>query len=169
MVAQGRDLRPGTRFFANNVAFRKALFVRYPFPQQRGTFRGACRNLVELLDREGVVGCTNPAARVAHPPPNGLRHLLFRGLLQGRDVLRQRKHDAYHVFVGHPFLDPCILVAGQGLRGMRNVIADRKRVALSWPGVPVALAIWSLFTLAQLTGLGIERLRPGLIARNVSI
>ncbi len=162
------ETREGTDFFANNVAFRKSLFERYPFPQQFGTFRGACRNLAELLDREAVVGCRTSAAQVMHPPPNGLRHFVTRGLLQGRDFFLQREQDAYHVFVGLPLLDASILIAGQGLRGLRRIVGLRERVGLSRLGLPVALTIWSAYTLTQFVGLGIERLRPGLLARGAS-
>ncbi len=163
------DAGAGADFLASNVAFRRTLFERYPFPQESGTSRGACRNLVELLDREGVVGRRNPAARVMHPPPAGLVHCLVRGLVQGRDFLRQRRDDAYHVFTWRPFVDAWTLVAGQGLRGIRDLVVDRERVGLSWPGVPVAVAIWSAFTIARLAGVGLERLRPGRIGRHLSI
>jgi hypothetical protein len=88
--------RPGpvveTRsFFANNLAFRRSLYERYPFPRLRGTSRGACIALAEQFVEEGITVYRNPTARVGHPAPNGLKHFIWRALAQGRDRLSRER------------------------------------------------------------------------------
>ena len=75
-------------FFANNVAFRRDVALRYPFVPLADSSRGACRMLARRLTADGRGLFVNTAARVSHPAPNGIRHLFLRGLAQGRDNLR---------------------------------------------------------------------------------
>jgi len=79
-------------FFVNNVAFRRALYLRFPFPEVPGASRGACVLMAKNLVAASVPIYSNPNARVSHPPPNGGRHFFWRALAQGRDrVLRERQ------------------------------------------------------------------------------
>jgi len=82
-------------FFANNVAFRRDVAVRYPFVPLEGTSRGACRLLARRLTADGRGLFVNTAARVSHPAPNGVRHLLLRGLAQGRGVEADRQASSH--------------------------------------------------------------------------
>ena len=74
-------------FWANNVLFRRSCFLSHPYEEHTATgeTRNACRRLAERLVAEGIEIHTVGAARAAHPPPNGLRHCLIRGLAEGRD------------------------------------------------------------------------------------
>ena len=79
------------RFYANNVAFRRRTFERFPFPLAGQASRGSCLALATQLADAGIPIWSNSAARMSHPPPNGLHHFIVRALAQGRDrFLRER-------------------------------------------------------------------------------
>jgi glycosyltransferase involved in cell wall biosynthesis len=71
-------------FFANNVIFRRELFLDYKFPDLP-LYRGHCTALGNRLLRQGVRLYQQTNARVAHPPPNGT-HFIHRALSEGHDV-----------------------------------------------------------------------------------
>ena len=75
------------RFFANSVAFRRELFLRYHFPRAREMDRGSCLLLAGHLRESGIGIYENPEARVTHPAPNGCREFLVRALGEGRDAI----------------------------------------------------------------------------------
>jgi hypothetical protein len=76
----------GTHFWANNVAFRREVFARNPFPApDDGSTRGACADLADFLRGQGIHIWETTAAQVSHPPPNGLQHFLARAVAEGRD------------------------------------------------------------------------------------
>lgn len=71
-------------FFANNVVFRRKLFLAYKFPDLP-LYRGHCSVLGMTLRRQGVRLYQQTNARVAHPPPSPI-HLIHRALSEGYDV-----------------------------------------------------------------------------------
>lgn len=74
------------KFYANNVAFRRDIIRKYPFPDMPfGVTRGACTKLAQELNAAGVLIWTNTGARVYHPPPANLGHYLTRAFAHGRD------------------------------------------------------------------------------------
>lgn len=75
---------------SNNIAFRRALFERLPFPD-RPTFRGQCSELGRLLAAKGIPLYRNPAAQAAHPPPNGAKHFIERASYSGHDECSYRR------------------------------------------------------------------------------
>lgn len=79
--------------FANNLAFRRVAFLGRPFAQH-DTFRGQASALIADLRRAGARIVLQPAARCAHPPPNGLVHLVRRGICEGHDQLLAAQRDA---------------------------------------------------------------------------
>lgn len=87
-----RLVNDARHFFANNVAFRRSVFMQYPFPEMaEGQTRGACTMLCEQLLRSGVRIWRNEAAKASHPAPNGIRHVALRGLAEGRDWAVDRR------------------------------------------------------------------------------
>lgn len=71
-------------FMANNVAFRRELFLDYGFPQHEA-YRYQCVALGQQLVADGIGIYQQTDARCSHPAPNGLRHFLGRGLMAGHD------------------------------------------------------------------------------------
>jgi hypothetical protein len=73
--------------YANNVAFSRDFFLARRFPDEGGLARGACQRLAESIRAEGRKIAYDGSAWVSHPPPNGFRHYVERGVAQGRDNL----------------------------------------------------------------------------------
>ena len=82
--------RPTDRLVSNNIAFRRGVFQRLPFPD-RTTYRGQCSELGRLLARHGIGMLLNPVAQANHPPPEGIRHFISRALHAGNDECRYRR------------------------------------------------------------------------------
>jgi hypothetical protein len=151
-------------FFANNVAFRREVAVRYPFVPLEGTSRGACRLLARRLTEEGRGLFVNTAARVSHPAPNGLRHLLLRGLAQGRDNLlfdRTVGQGAAGASVGRAFR--------MQARAWKRIVRHRRTVALGVLGLPAALAIASMYYACYAVGDAATRVAPGWAGRHLRV
>jgi len=85
----GRLMKP-RKFYANNMMFRTEVFRRCGFRDLGRRSRGACSLLREDLEREGIPIWENRRARVDHPPPMGLRHMIVRALAHGRDHYMKR-------------------------------------------------------------------------------
>jgi hypothetical protein len=134
------DMRQTRAFFANNLAFRRRTFDRFPFPTAHDTSRGACLALAEQLDAVGVSIWCNGAARVSHPPPNGLRHFITRGLAQGRDrFLREQSAGS-------------LITAAAGIVGRlaRNLGRSARDIASGYH--EVGAAVWQLPAIALIAG-----------------
>lgn len=129
-------LRPRTSLFANNLALRREVALRYPFPALAGSSRGACRLLAQRLVAEGRGLFVHTAARVEHPAPHGLRHLLRRALAQGRDDLLLDRATG-----GGGLGASLARVVRAQLRTAKRVLRHRQRVGLRLHAVPAALAI----------------------------
>ena len=123
-------------FFANNVAFRREVFERFPFPEAPGTARGACVRLGWSLRDHGIAIYRNESAQVSHPAPAGPRRALVRALAQGRDraALSRDSQGREHLF-------PPRLAR----RVARSLVLERRRVGLSLAELPVAAAIAGLY------------------------
>jgi hypothetical protein len=75
---------PVRRFWSHNVAFRRALFVQNPFPDDQ-RYRGADATLADSLLARGVQIWQAGGARTVHPPPSGTRPFLVRAAHAGAD------------------------------------------------------------------------------------
>ena len=78
------NVYPIDKLFANNVAFKRETFERFPFPEL-DSFRGQCLVLSEQLRREGLTIYRHDGARVSHPPTNGFTHFCKRAICAGHD------------------------------------------------------------------------------------
>jgi glycosyltransferase involved in cell wall biosynthesis len=113
-------LRPTARLVSNNVAFRRALFKHFPFPD-RPTFRGQCSELASILESRGITMYEEPSARASHPAPDGVRRFLSRAFHAGRD------HAFYDALAGNASI-------AQSLRNWRTDRRHvRERIALRAP------------------------------------
>lgn len=151
-------------FFANNVAFRRDVAVQYPFVPLAGTSRGACRMLARRLTADGRGLFVNTAARVSHPAPNGVRHLVLRGLAQGRDNL------LFDRTVGQGAAAASVSRAlRMQARAWKRIVRHRSTVALGVLGVPAALAIASLYYACYAVGDAATRLAPEWAGRHLRV
>jgi glycosyltransferase involved in cell wall biosynthesis len=84
-------VRPGSRYFANNVAFRRELLERRPIPEGKQFLRGQCTAHAEQLAVDGVIIWQQPHARAVHPPLRRARAFVWRFILVGEEeVMRAR-------------------------------------------------------------------------------
>ncbi len=111
-------LRRVAEFWANNVAFRREVFVRFGGFPEAPLFRGQCCMLAGRLSAGGVAIWVAPAARTVHPPPRGILPLAVRGWHHGRDASAMRGVDAAE----------------------RSWRASARRVQTSWAAVENALS-----------------------------
>jgi hypothetical protein len=166
LAARDGPLEPARYFFANNVAFRRMVLEQYPFPDDSARFRGQCVALADTLRAHGTGIFLNPCARVAHRPPNGLRHFVRRALCHGHDTLITVARD-----------DPQSSRLGPSLRRLRDNVKhafarlrrDHRAVGLPASQLPCALAIAVAYYTLYFAGEVITRFRPGLVRRRFTI
>jgi hypothetical protein len=82
-ATEGRGIQPLRRYSSNNLAFRRELFLKFPFPEHP-TYRGQCGDLGETLLRMGIPMAEHTDARASHPPPP-LRGFVHRAWSAGQD------------------------------------------------------------------------------------
>jgi hypothetical protein len=156
-----RDERsgPGTpvrSFFANNLAFRRALLLEHPFVSPEGTARGACILLATRLADAGVRMVSAPDAIATHPPPNGWRHMVMRAVVQGRDrVLRDPPED-------RRVTGAYLRLARHTARSVWRSVMDGSKVQLPLLQRPAAAMLGCLYYTGYFVGelaahLGVER------------
>ena len=132
-------LRQVTQFFANNLAERREFYLEHPFPDLKGTSRGACLVLARAFARAGIAVYQQPCARVRHPAPNGFGHISRRALAQGRDRLYRERN--FGTRGAASWLAACWRwvrhVGGSTIR----VLRDYRKVGLNPLLVPAAIAV----------------------------
>jgi hypothetical protein len=149
----GGGLERTGRFFANNVAFRRAVFLEHRFPDVP-LVRGQCAILADALAEGGHAIHIQTDARVSHPPPNGAAHFFRRALCQG--------HGYQHRFGGG--------VGGAFRRWRRymrrtvsRIVRHRREVGLGPAGAVAAIAIGGTYYTLCWAGDVITRYRPSLV------
>jgi len=154
LPSSGHGIEKSRGFFANNVAFRREIFAAHNFPET-GQYRGQCGFLAEALGRAGHQVYLSREARVAHPPPEGLRHFLVRALWNGHDdSLRQ----------------------GGGVRRLareyggqlKRIGRDHDRVGLGLAGAAGASLLASAYYALRLAGYLGARAAPNLVRRTLT-
>jgi len=83
-ATHGRGIQPLHRYSSNNLAFRRAVFLKFPFPT-RPTYRGQCGELGQTLLGVGIPILEHTDSRATHPPPAGLSGFVHRSWSAGRD------------------------------------------------------------------------------------
>lgn len=78
-------------FYANNVAFRRAVFAAYRYGSH-DMYRGHCQVMGARLQRDGVPVAFVPAARTIHRFPDRLAELVKLRLLRGEDTIALAPH-----------------------------------------------------------------------------
>jgi hypothetical protein len=123
-------------FYANNVAFRRAVFARTgyaPDADGDGFYRGSCQVLGLALQARGVKLVFADDAHTVHRLPDSARDLLRLRLLRGADAMELAPH------LGRAYLPP----AAQGLARL---------------GLPSAAGVLALRGLCSLAALRRQRL-----------
>ena len=140
-------------FFANNVCFRRELFLRYGFPDLP-LMRGACVELAKRLRADGHRILIDGRARVSHPPPNGAAHFVRRALCEGHDSIQQaRLRGARRRGFG---LATAKRFVTSVRRARARILANRRAVGLGAGGAAaafgLALGYYALCAVGELVG-----------------
>jgi hypothetical protein len=160
-------LVPTKRFFANNMAARRALLVAQPFPNLPH-FRSQCRELARRLDGMGVKMVLQPRARVAHPPPNGLSHFVRQALCDGHDwFLSAQMYDETRSTASVKGAYWRFRAALR--RSLRRIRAGRQAVGLSVSGTVVAAMVAAGFFVCVFLGEVLTRIDPRIVRRHFAI
>jgi hypothetical protein len=133
-------------FFANNVAFRREVFEKFPFPEA-AVYRGRCSLLAAELRDRGVPIFRNLGARVSHPPPKGISQFVLRAFREGRDeiVLLSLRPSGSARSVVETFLERIVWLPWA-------VLGRRERVQLGVSGALVSLGIGYVYYSVKLFG-----------------
>ena len=83
-ATEGRGVQPLRRYSSNNLAFRRAVFLKFLFPTLP-TYRGQCGELGKRLLDVGIPIYEHTDARATHPPPAGVRGFVHRAWSAGQD------------------------------------------------------------------------------------
>lgn len=155
---QGR--RRSDHFFANNVVFRAETLKAFPFPDVP-LVRGKCLVLARTLLSHGKTIFIEPAARVAHPPPNGAWHFVKRALCSGHDnvFLREDKGPG----------GALRRLKGQLKGAASRIFKHRTEVELSVPGAILSLTIAAGYYVLEFLGDLVTLAWPGLIRENLRV
>jgi Glycosyl transferase family 2 len=147
------------RFWANNVAFKRKVFVARPFPEVE-LFRGQCSMLASALRRSHRNIYLNAGAKVSHPPPNGFYHFFSRALCTGSDYC-QRARWRKQASVVHGFRE-----LAEDHRIMSKRISTRSKASsASTVEAIAAYAIGSAFYTAKFVGYLLSLYDNRLVAR----
>lgn len=156
--AREADRRP---LYSNNCAFRAVWIQANPYPHDNG-FKVSCTLLTHRL-REASADVVRVPAYVRHAPLKGLRFLVWRALVTGRDADRKfailkspSRVKRLANALKYSFKRQC--------RVVRRVLAHYRHVGMPWWEVPAAVSLGCVFyslalwgQLARLFGLATDR------------
>lgn len=156
--AEDKKLVAMDSFWASNVAFRKEIFTRFPFPEHTDMARGGCALLATKLLQNGIPIYRSTGAQLRHPPPNGLRHFVMRGISHGRDrlLIVQRIKDAKPITIWQSFT----FLTKNLARSVYRILHYRSKVGLSMIGVPASVVIAGTYYFLYFIGEMITHVSP---------
>ncbi|HUO84575.1 MAG TPA: glycosyltransferase [Thermoanaerobaculia bacterium] len=157
---------PSDRFFANGVAFRRALLDRFVYPD-RPWFRMQCVALGSRLRAEGLTLWMHPGATLEHPAPDSLEGVLRRIPWIAHD------HVQIQLDRGRGRVRAVAIAAAAVMRdlarGTVRALRHWRRADVHPIELPLVLAGAACFQIAVLMTLPLFLLRPDLIATRVRI
>jgi Glycosyl transferase family 2 len=157
------QLEIGSFFHANNVAFRRAVFRRFGFPEL-DAYRAQCSVLGKTLKQAGFPIYVQKKARASHPTPRGIWYFIARALHTGRDLAIF--NDIYWGKTeGHP-----AKVAYWHFRNdlpivLNRVWERRKDVGLGFAGSLFAVLVATTYFSLRAIGEFVGRWKPDLLPR----
>ncbi|MDQ3281786.1 MAG: glycosyltransferase family 2 protein [Acidobacteriota bacterium] len=158
---ESNAVRKVTRFFANLVAFRREVALRFPFPNDH-RMRGQCVSLAQELGRSGITIWEAGGARTMHPAPATAGQFLRRAVWQAYDlVATHRMHASLAVAVAHAAGSIARMTGTRLLRLARHW----PRVARAWWEPPFTAAVIAAFGVLQVAALILPIVTKGVPAR----
>ena len=163
--------RPGMQdspnFYANNVAFRRPVFLDNPFPVSE-SYRGQGIEMARGLRQKGHRIRRHGEAWVNHPSPNGLRHAFVRAIVTGYDIVYWNRYRKRGWLATGPLgaLGRYVRTSG-GV--VRRVFKRRRALHASLPLAASAVLVGLFFRFVVLLSEWTAFVAPKLIRRNFSI
>ncbi len=151
--------------YANNLAFRRAVFLAHGFPT-RPTFRGQATELIRTLRSHGAGVVLQRGARCEHPPPNGLLHFVRHGICDGHDQMRAA---AATVDAPVPWRHTFSSVHWVATAGFERIRARSAALGLTAPSRAVARIVATIYAISVLVGHLLTRWRPGFVPKHLPI
>lgn len=150
-------------FYANNVAFKRALLERYPYPDL-DSFRGQCIVLSEQLRRDHITIYRHDGARTEHPATNGFKHFYRRAICHGHDDMTINRVKNTGALLMSPV--GSVVRLWHGLRStFIRAIRHRGDVGLSVLGAAAAMVLGVLYLLLKFFGEIVTYFNPNLVRR----
>ena len=157
-------LRPAPFLHANNMAIRRALFLKYRFPRMP-LFRGQCYALCQSLKQDDVTIFLHEGARVSHPAPGGLSGFVCNAFRQGHDeVIKAKTADSH----GSDDFQNRFIVLHRALPNtVRRIWVRRNEVGIGVAGALVVTGIAAAYLVVIAIGRLLALLDPRLVRRIV--
>ncbi len=153
------DLVPARNYFANNVAFRRSVFERHPYPKT-DLYRGACLWQTDALARDGIQIYRQYRAGASHPAPRNFLAAIVRGLWEGYDDVLIKRYWQEVMFV------TVVRLYVRALRRLlTGVVRNYRRAGLGRPGAIAAFAIGVVFYTFKFIGSSLTLIRPTFLRR----
>lgn len=155
------EISPARGFFGNNVAFRRDVFERCPFPSGLPIYRGQNVIYSRSLREVGIGIWRQPRARSQHAPPEGILTAIRRFFWTGRDTPRLARLGSAPADA--PFQGDFEPYDRPGAR-VRKVTERVRNIARQQPGMflllPLALPIALACVASFFVGVAVERTWP---------
>jgi Glycosyl transferase family 2 len=147
---------PTASSLVNSIAFRREIFDRYPFPDDRELYIAQCIDLTATLRSRGIGVYMNPRARVSHPPPKFFRS----AVINGHDVvIRERRARNWGPRASLGRLRRNLATAAHRLS------TERGAVGLSRGGAGAAMTIATVYYLISFAAELLTRVNPRIVHR----
>lgn len=156
-----KAVAPARGFYGNNVAFRRSLLRRCPFPSGLPIYRGQNVVYSRVLWEHGISIWRQPRARSAHSPPEGVWPAIRRFYWTGKDtprLIRVGPQIAAAPYQGD--FEPYGRPGGRVRKVWERVRAiSRQQPLLASLCLPIALPIAMACVASFFSGVAAERLR----------
>jgi hypothetical protein len=162
----------GSYIHVNNIAYRKEILEKYPFPLSEGGQRGSCARQMAELREAGIPVYYNHKAKVGHPPPKWFGHFLSRAVGEGRDDYLNAKYSrdllqqnpgvvtAHGKEVREIKVPLSLRTFKKGFNRLQKIVRNRQQADLSLAATPFAIAIMAFYYFLYLLGNLATRLFP---------
>ena len=150
---------------SNNFLAPRDLMLSNPYPKmEQGVTRGADTLLWESLKKKGTKLMTHNGARASHPAPNGMIHILKRGLAEGRDDYMRLFEKEFAV--KNPMLRFFKIYLYRCRKVFKSTLVNGDRVNLKSYEIPGAIGLMLFYFQLYLMGALTTKLLPSVAKSN---
>ena len=163
--SEDKPLEPAVGGYANNLSCRRDVFCANKFPDSQA-FRWHTGLLLQSLTAQGYGVFYQPMARLKHPPPDSLHHIVARAFCEGHDIYLKRESGANDPGLLRPAFWYCVNDFSSFHRAVRD---HGQSLGLRPIAIPKAYAIAIMFKTLAVVGYFIAHFRPEIIRRYFAV